>query len=397
VSSLSIAGLDFAITSNTCLAAPVAIGGSCTVSVSFTPQAVGARSSSLVITDNAPGSPQSVPLTGTGVAPPAAASFIFGNQAVAAKADSNPAGRAEAFKVTTASTGSVTQLRVFVDAGSTATSLVAALYSNNAGHPGTLMVSGNLAAPVAGAFNTVTVTGPTPGVTAGQTYWIAILGPAGTLRFRDQGAVGAGSSEASASATLAGMPATWASGASFTDGNLSAWAAGTVTATPPPPPPPTGLSPIVGNAATEAQADNNAAGRAEAFLTTASTTGSVQALRVFIDTANTATSVQVGLYTNNAGHPGTLLTSGTLSAPTAGANNSVTVPAVAVTAGQTYWIALLTPSGTGQIVRFRDRAQPTAALGQSEWSSSAVLTALPNTWVNGTQFRDGFLSAVGLG
>jgi hypothetical protein len=125
----------------------------------------------------------------------------------------------------------------------------------------------------------------------------------------------------------------------------------------------------------------------------------VQALRVFIDTGNTATSVQVGLYSNNpaTNRPGTLLTSGTLSAPTAGANNSVTVPAAAVTAGQTYWIALLTPSGTGQIVRFRDRAQPAAALGQSEWSSSAALTGLPNTWVSGTQFRDGFLSAVGMG
>ncbi len=57
---------DFA-QSNTCpstLAARV----SCTISVTFTPTATDSRSASVTITDNAAGSPQSVALSGTGVA-----------------------------------------------------------------------------------------------------------------------------------------------------------------------------------------------------------------------------------------------------------------------------------------------------------------------------------------
>jgi hypothetical protein len=44
----------------------VAAGASCIVKVSFTPTKTGARTGSLKISDNAPGSPQSVPLSGTG-------------------------------------------------------------------------------------------------------------------------------------------------------------------------------------------------------------------------------------------------------------------------------------------------------------------------------------------
>jgi hypothetical protein len=57
---------DFAQT-NTC-GASVPAAGTCTISVTFTPSAVGARASAVVITDNAASSPQSIALTGTGVA-----------------------------------------------------------------------------------------------------------------------------------------------------------------------------------------------------------------------------------------------------------------------------------------------------------------------------------------
>jgi hypothetical protein len=42
---------------------------SCQISVTFTPTATGTRNAAVSITDNAPGSPQSVPLTGVGVVP----------------------------------------------------------------------------------------------------------------------------------------------------------------------------------------------------------------------------------------------------------------------------------------------------------------------------------------
>jgi hypothetical protein len=56
---------DFAQT-NTC-STPVPAAGTCTISVTFTPTASGARASAVVVTDNAADSPQSIALTGTGV------------------------------------------------------------------------------------------------------------------------------------------------------------------------------------------------------------------------------------------------------------------------------------------------------------------------------------------
>jgi hypothetical protein len=79
---------DFSET-NTCQSAPfngsLAVGQSCTVSVTFSPTASGTRASSLSITDNATGSPQSVSLTGIGaaaftlVSPSANNPFVIGD------------------------------------------------------------------------------------------------------------------------------------------------------------------------------------------------------------------------------------------------------------------------------------------------------------------------------
>lgn len=45
----------------------VAAGGNCTIVISFTPSAAGARTASLSVTDNASGNPQPVSLSGTGI------------------------------------------------------------------------------------------------------------------------------------------------------------------------------------------------------------------------------------------------------------------------------------------------------------------------------------------
>ncbi|HKQ87268.1 MAG TPA: choice-of-anchor D domain-containing protein [Candidatus Acidoferrales bacterium] len=56
---------DFQETNNCPIS--VAPGSSCNISVTFSPQSAGARSASINIANNAPGSPQDVPLAGTGV------------------------------------------------------------------------------------------------------------------------------------------------------------------------------------------------------------------------------------------------------------------------------------------------------------------------------------------
>jgi hypothetical protein len=86
ITGISITGAnsgDYA-QSNTC-GGSVAAGASCSISATFTPTATGTRTAGISVTDSASGSPQSIPLTGTGIAPAvilAPGSILFGNQAV---------------------------------------------------------------------------------------------------------------------------------------------------------------------------------------------------------------------------------------------------------------------------------------------------------------------------
>jgi len=87
VSSVSLDGANVPSfsSSNNCSTA-IAPSGTCTIMVTFTPPSIGAKSASVSIVSNATGSPASVPMTGTGVAPPPIASLNpssvgFGNQA----------------------------------------------------------------------------------------------------------------------------------------------------------------------------------------------------------------------------------------------------------------------------------------------------------------------------
>lgn len=82
ISSIVASG-DFAQTNN-CPAGLVQ-GASCQISVTFTPTNVGTRTGAITVTDNAPNSPQSVPLSGTGGMPVAnlsPTSLNYGNQDV---------------------------------------------------------------------------------------------------------------------------------------------------------------------------------------------------------------------------------------------------------------------------------------------------------------------------
>ena len=80
ISSIVVTG-EF-LQSNNC-GTSLAPGASCTISAQFRPVALGTRSGTLSVTDNAPGSPQTVSLTGTGIGPTASLSpnsLDFGGQ-----------------------------------------------------------------------------------------------------------------------------------------------------------------------------------------------------------------------------------------------------------------------------------------------------------------------------
>ena len=113
-------------------------------------------------------------------------------------------------------------------------------------------------------------------------------------------------------------------------------------------------------------------------------------LSVYLDASNRATRLVAGVYANSNGHPGRLLTQGAVISVTPGAWNAITVPKASVSVGTTYWIAVLSASGTGTL-QFRDRSGG----GRSETSSQRTLTSLPQTWTTGRTWPDGPLSATG--
>jgi len=70
ISGVTVGGTnagDFATSADTCTGETVSPRSTCSVSVKFTPSAAGSRSASLIFTDNASNSPQTVSLNGTGI------------------------------------------------------------------------------------------------------------------------------------------------------------------------------------------------------------------------------------------------------------------------------------------------------------------------------------------
>lgn len=61
--------LDFTEVDDGCSGLTLAAGASCSVSITFSPSQAGTRTAAFTLTDNAPGSPQTVPLSGTGTTP----------------------------------------------------------------------------------------------------------------------------------------------------------------------------------------------------------------------------------------------------------------------------------------------------------------------------------------
>jgi hypothetical protein len=167
-----------------------------------------------------------VSVTVSNAAPPQL-KFLVGDQVIEPKVDFNTEGLAEAAQMTASATGTISKTTVYIDASSTATHVMVGIYSDSAGHPGTLLTSGTLTLPIAGAWNDVVMTTTT--ITSGTTYWIALLAPvgSGTIQFRDRCCGGAAPVETSAQSTLTSLPVTWSRGSSYLDGPFSVYGSGT--------------------------------------------------------------------------------------------------------------------------------------------------------------------------
>ena len=112
-------------------------------------------------------------------------------------------------------------------------------------------------------------------------------------------------------------------------------------------------------------------------------------LSVYVDPTSTATTLSAGLYADLNGHPGALLTQGTLNAPAAGAWNDIPVTSATVSLGTSYWVALLGPAGSPAL-RFRTHGAGGSA---AEVSAQTNLLTLPSTWSSGATAASGPVSA----
>jgi hypothetical protein len=134
---------------------------------------------------------------------------LFGDQKFKTLVDRDRAGVAQAFPFTSRVAGTALSVRVRIAAANHATTLIAGLYSDRAGYPGTELTSGFLASPTAGAWDVVPI--PSVQVTVGTRYWLAVLGRGGTLY------LGAASSricmsQISRRGSLRALPVKWVGG-----------------------------------------------------------------------------------------------------------------------------------------------------------------------------------------
>ena len=144
---------------------------------------------------------------------------------------------------------------------------------------------------------------------------------------------------------------------------------------------------LLGDTAVELHRGSLVAGQAEAFSLQAGATGVASKVHVYIGSANAASTVIVGLYRNGNGGPRRLLSTG--SAPASGARTwtVVSIAPIELTAGTTYWLAVL---GEGGALHYRDGASGSCP---SQTSALSTLGALPRTWRAGTVSSDCPISA----
>ncbi len=146
---------------------------------------------------------------------------------------------------------------------------------------------------------------------------------------------------------------------------------------------------LFGHPTVEALVNGLYAGMAEGYQMTASITGTLNTLSVYVDPASTATNLFVGLYADSNGHPGTRLTGGSSDTFQKAAWNTISVPPVSIVPGSKYWFVLL---GTGGVLKFRQK--PTTGGWVDELNAIRTLTSLPSTWTTGTIYAGGAWTSV---
>jgi hypothetical protein len=246
-------------------------------------------------------------------------------------------------QVVALATGTIQSFSFYIDPASSATGgefIELGLYSDDAGVPGSLLATTSAVPnPAPGAW--LTLPGTTS-VVAGETYWL-VYGVSGNLiEYRTGNATLAVLADVPSFGPMpatfpapnnTGNPWSFYSTVNFTNGDASV-----------------GIQQLLPNV------DSNGLGiDAQQMIATAS--GEVQTLDFYIDASSSTTSgdaIELGLYTDDAGAPGALLTSSAaVQNPTPGAWLSLPVSPVPIEIGTPYWLAY---EVSGSTITFRSGA-----------------------------------------
>jgi hypothetical protein len=137
------------------------------------------------------------------------ATVLLGDSTAQSRQTYLSAERSAAFRFRAEAAGTTGSARIYIAPANGAGVVVVGIYSNAGDQPGALLSVGSIASPTAGAWNSVALTASS--IASGQSYWLAILGEGGTLRY-SVSQRGSCPSATSAQADLGGLPAIWSSG-----------------------------------------------------------------------------------------------------------------------------------------------------------------------------------------
>jgi chitodextrinase len=348
-----------------------------------------------------PPPPDTVPPT-VSLSAPAASARVSGSVTVSASASDNVGVAGVQFTLDGAPLGNEDTTSPFAvtwntTSATSGTHVLAAVARDAAGNKTTaapVTVTVDNSAPGDTSPPTVSITAPSTGTIVSGTVTVAgsaadNVGVAGVQFTLDGIALGTEDTTAPYSVawdTTTAAAGTHVIGATARDAAGNRTSATTVSVSV------TNAQPVVllGDQTIETGTDSDSGGQAEAFSSVATATGTLSSIRVYVDSGSASTKLVLGIYAANGSHPGALLTQGTLNSPASAAWNTVAVPSVSITAGATYWFALLSPAGNGT-VRFRDR--PTG--GACEASAQSTLATLPSSWTSGAAYRNAPVSAYG--
>ena len=374
ITSIKTGLADYAQT-NTCPVSPqtLAAAATCTISVTFTPAALGTRSDTLTIADSGTSSPQKVSLTGTGTAPslvsiaitPPTASVIAGSTQQFTATGSYNNGTKQ--NLTNSANWSSSNVGVATVSAGLATSVAQGTATIKA-KSGTITGSATLTvtAPV---LVSISVTPPLPSVALGKTQQFTATGTYsnGTTHNLSSTATWASSATGIATISNKGLASTVAQGSSAisaTSGTISG--STTLTVTPA----------VLTSISAAPKTPSIALGRTQQFTATGTySNGATQNLSSSVTWTSLATSVATvgngGLATSVAQGTATITaTAGTISGSATLTVTAPTLTSISVTP-QTSSIALGGNQPFAATGTYSDGTKQTLT-GTVTWSSSAT-------------------------